>query len=79
MGVHGKEYEMDITFTIPDASKDRLINAICGTWAKDSDPSGALAKEIIRGYLLRVIKEYEDNEARKLATESVVVPDNLIQ
>ena len=69
---------MDIIFTISDGSKNRLVNAVCGTWAEEKVPSAALAKEIIRGWLLTIIKEYEDDNARKLAMESVIVPNDLI-
>lgn len=72
----------EIRFTIQDANIPRIISAFNGTWSIPLDAANnpqftdaGWVKECLRQYIIQVIRNYEENQARN----AVSVNDDLIQ
>lgn len=73
---------MQIVFTIPDAQRQRIIDAIKGLWPIPTDPEtreplfsdGAWAKERIRRTIRDMVYAYES----RIATERVIRDDSIV-
>lgn len=76
---------MQITFTISEAKKHRIINAITGLYAvpidADGDPlftPGQWAKEHLRRYIIELVYSYDRREAKQIALGPINREDDLV-
>lgn len=72
---------MDITFTVSESQKSRVIDAVKGIWpvplSSTGEPlysDGAWAKERIRRMIINAVHTYET----KRATDQVIKDDSLV-
>jgi len=72
---------MDITFTVSESQKSRVIDAVKGIWpvplSSTGEPlysDGAWAKERIRRMIINAVHAYET----RVATNQVIKDDSLV-
>ena len=76
---------MQITFTISEAKKHRIIDAINGSYAVPTDVNGnplftpgQWAKEHLRRHIIEIVYSYDRREAKRIALGPINREDDLV-